>query len=77
MPISSARPERCPHSLWLEYFTLRCTTCGLVYDAQMYTRLIQNIEGEMTANVLPKILTIEIGGTPTLTFEVQHLREAR
>jgi hypothetical protein len=43
----------------------------------MYTRLIQNIEGEMTANVLPKILTIEIGGTPTLTFEVQHLREAR
>jgi len=30
----------------------------------------------MTANALPKIFTIEIGGTPTLTFEVQNLREA-
>jgi hypothetical protein len=34
-------------------------------------------EGKMTANVLPKIFTIEIGGTPTLAFEVQHLREAQ
>jgi len=34
-------------------------------------------EGEMTANVLPKIFTIEIGDTPTLTFEVQNLREAK
>jgi hypothetical protein len=34
-------------------------------------------EGEMTANVLPKIFTIEIGDTPTLTFEVQNLREAQ
>jgi hypothetical protein len=31
----------------------------------------------MTANVLPKIFTIEIGDTPTLTFEVQNLREAQ
>jgi hypothetical protein len=30
----------------------------------------------MTANVLPSIFTIEIGGTPTLTFEAQNLREA-
>jgi hypothetical protein len=30
----------------------------------------------MTANVLPKIFTIEIGDTPTLTFEAQNLREA-
>jgi hypothetical protein len=30
----------------------------------------------MTANILPTIFTIEIGGTPTLTFEVQNLREA-
>jgi hypothetical protein len=30
----------------------------------------------MTANVPPAIFTIEIGGTPTLTFEVQNLREA-
>jgi hypothetical protein len=33
-------------------------------------------EGEMTANVLPTIFTIEIGDTPTLTFEAQNLREA-
>ena len=31
----------------------------------------------MTANILPKIFTIEIGDTPTLTFEVQNLREAQ
>jgi hypothetical protein len=30
----------------------------------------------MTANALPSIFTIEIGGTPTLTFEAQNLREA-
>src|SRR5438045_3054668 len=30
----------------------------------------------MTANVLPSIFTIEIGGAPTLTFEAQNLREA-
>jgi hypothetical protein len=30
----------------------------------------------MTASVLPRVFTIEIGGTPTLTFEVQNLREA-
>jgi hypothetical protein len=30
----------------------------------------------MTANALPSILTIEIGDTPTLTFEAQNLREA-
>jgi hypothetical protein len=30
----------------------------------------------MTANALPSIFTIEIGGTPTLTFEAYHLREA-
>jgi hypothetical protein len=30
----------------------------------------------VTANLLPKIFTIEIGDTPTLTFEVQNLREA-
>jgi hypothetical protein len=30
----------------------------------------------MTANVLPSIFTIEIAGTPTLTFEAQNLREA-
>src|SRR5882757_4594036 len=34
-------------------------------------------EGKVTANVLPTIFTIEIGDTPTLTFEVQNLREAR
>src|SRR5882724_5871104 len=31
----------------------------------------------MTANVLSRILTIEIGDTPTLTFEAQNLREAQ
>ena len=31
---------------------------------------------EMTANVLSRIFTIEIGDTPTLTFEAQNLREA-
>jgi hypothetical protein len=31
----------------------------------------------MTANILSRIFTIEIGGTPTLTFEVQNLREAQ
>ena len=31
----------------------------------------------MTANVLSRIFTIEIGDTPTLTFEVQNLREAQ
>jgi hypothetical protein len=31
----------------------------------------------MTANALPSIFTIEIGGTPTLTFEAQNLREVR
>jgi hypothetical protein len=30
----------------------------------------------MTANVPPAIFTMEIGGTPTLTFEAQNLREA-
>jgi hypothetical protein len=31
----------------------------------------------MSANLLPSVFTIEIGGTPTLTFEAQNLREAR
>jgi hypothetical protein len=31
----------------------------------------------MTENLLPRIFTIEIGGTPTLTFEAQNLREAQ
>jgi hypothetical protein len=30
----------------------------------------------MTFNVLPSVFTIEIGGTPTLTFQAQSLREA-
>ena len=30
----------------------------------------------MTAKVLSRIFTIEIGDTPTLTFEAQNLREA-
>jgi hypothetical protein len=30
----------------------------------------------MTANVMSRIFTIEIGDTPTLTFEAQTLREA-
>ena len=30
----------------------------------------------MNANVLPRIFTIEIGDTPTLTFEALNLREA-
>jgi hypothetical protein len=30
----------------------------------------------MSANLLPSVFTIEIGGTPTLTFEAQNLREA-
>jgi hypothetical protein len=33
-------------------------------------------QGAMTANVLPSVFTIEIGGTPTLTFEARNLREA-
>jgi hypothetical protein len=33
-------------------------------------------EGEMITNVLPSIFTIETGGTPTLVFEAQNLREA-
>ena len=32
---------------------------------------------KMTANVLSRIFTIEIGDTPTLTFEAQNLREAQ
>jgi hypothetical protein len=31
----------------------------------------------MTATVLFRLFTIEIGGTPTLTFEAQNLREAQ
>ncbi len=31
----------------------------------------------MTATLPPKIFTIEIGGTPTLSFEAQCLREAQ
>jgi hypothetical protein len=31
----------------------------------------------MSANLLPSVFTIEIGGTPTLTFEAPNLREAR
>jgi hypothetical protein len=31
----------------------------------------------MTANVLSRICTIEIGEKPTLTFEVQNLHEAQ
>jgi hypothetical protein len=34
-------------------------------------------KAEMTANVLSRIFTIEIGDTPTLTFEAQNLREAQ
>jgi hypothetical protein len=30
----------------------------------------------MSENALPSIFTIEVGGTPTLTFEAQNLREA-
>jgi hypothetical protein len=30
----------------------------------------------MNANLLPSVFTIEIGGTPTLTFGAQNLREA-
>jgi hypothetical protein len=31
----------------------------------------------MTADLLPAVFTIEIGDTPTVTFEAQNLREAR
>jgi hypothetical protein len=31
----------------------------------------------MSANLLPSVFTIEIGDTPTLTFEAQNLREAQ
>jgi hypothetical protein len=31
----------------------------------------------MTANVQPRIFTIEIGGTPTLTFEAQNFHEVQ
>jgi hypothetical protein len=31
----------------------------------------------MTANILSRIFTIEIGDTPILTFEAQNLREAQ
>jgi len=34
-------------------------------------------EGKMTANVLSRIFTIEIGDTPTLMFEAQNMREAQ
>ena len=34
-------------------------------------------EGEMIANLLPSIFTIEIGETPALAFEAQNFREAR
>jgi hypothetical protein len=34
-------------------------------------------EGKMTANVLSRIFTIEIGDRPTLTFEAQNQREAQ
>jgi hypothetical protein len=30
----------------------------------------------MTADILPSIFTIEIGGVPTLVFEAENLREA-
>jgi hypothetical protein len=48
---------------------------GCDYSAEVEIRRIEG-EGKMTANALPKIFTIEIGDTPTLTFEVQNLREA-
>jgi len=35
------------------------------------------VKGKMTANVLHSIFTIEIGDTPTLTFEAANLREAQ
>jgi hypothetical protein len=31
----------------------------------------------MTADLVPAIFTIDIGDTPTVTFEAQNLREAR
>jgi hypothetical protein len=31
----------------------------------------------MTAELLPAIFTVDIGDTPTLTFEARNLREAR
>ena len=34
-------------------------------------------ERELTANVLSRIFTIEIGDTPTLMFEAQNMREAQ
>jgi hypothetical protein len=34
-------------------------------------------EGKMTANILSRIFTMEIGDAPTLTFEAQNLREAQ
>jgi hypothetical protein len=34
-------------------------------------------EGEMIANLLPSLFTIEIGDTPALAFEAQNFREER
>ena len=48
---------------------------GCDSSAEVAMRLTEG-EGKMTANVLSRIFTIEIGDTPTLTFEAQNLREA-
>ena len=48
---------------------------GYDYSAEVEIRRPEG-ERKITANILPKIFTIEIDDTPTLTFEVQNLREA-
>jgi hypothetical protein len=54
-----------------------CATDPEYRASPYYRKSVGEGEGEMTANVLSKIFTIEIGDTPTLTFEVQNLREAQ
>ncbi len=48
-------------------------------SARLFRKFPKGTEGkgEMTANVLSRIFTIEIGDTPMLTFEAQNQREAQ
>jgi hypothetical protein len=66
-----------PEGMDILQYRAVCATelSGCDCSAEVEIRRIEG-EGKMTANILPTIFTIEIGGTPTLTFEVQNLREA-
>ena len=48
--------------------------CGALWRAEHMS--IIGLWLNVSANILPSIFTIEIGGKPTLAFEAKNLREA-